>query len=412
MLGRIAGMLFFTSPVLSLSKSIFTMKKLLPLLCALAFAFTADAQSPEFLKGDWNAALKKAKEQNKYILVDAYTDWCGWCKVMDKKTFPDPKVAEFIRANYIPVKLEMEKEADGRALAMKYHVNSFPTFMFFSPDGKLIKVSHGYEEPAAFVGTMKEGLAAPDEKTFPGYNNSALDPGFPEFYKQAFGAGKKAKPDEKAVKEFLDKQSSKTSELSWAVLWRFRSVPGCSELIMQNSKELARLYGAEEVDGAMIQVFYDKAYEANKSGDRKQLDAVLAEVDKYMNDNTEELKRQLTMNFLRINKNWKEYAAMMQGSIDKDGYEANADEINQVSWTLYEKCEDKDVLAQATGWMKRVVEIKPLYMYIDTYAALLYQTGQYKQARAQAELAIITGKEAGENVSSTESLLEMIKQKL
>ena len=53
-------------------------------------------------------AQAKIKENPKKIFVDLYTDWCGWCKVMDKKTFSDPKVIDYINKHYYAVKFDGE----------------------------------------------------------------------------------------------------------------------------------------------------------------------------------------------------------------------------------------------------------------------------------------------------------------
>ncbi|MFC2175840.1 thioredoxin family protein [Bacteroidota bacterium] len=49
--------------------------------------------------------------EHKKVLVDVYTDWCGWCKRMDATTFSDPKVVEYINANYYAVKLNAEQKS-------------------------------------------------------------------------------------------------------------------------------------------------------------------------------------------------------------------------------------------------------------------------------------------------------------
>ncbi|MBK9566192.1 MAG: DUF255 domain-containing protein [Saprospiraceae bacterium] len=43
------------------------------------------------------------------ILVDGYTEWCGWCKVMDKKTFTDPALIEYLNKNFHVVKFNARK---------------------------------------------------------------------------------------------------------------------------------------------------------------------------------------------------------------------------------------------------------------------------------------------------------------
>jgi thioredoxin-related protein len=55
-------------------------------------------------------AVKKNKKKPKKIFIDVYTDWCGWCKKMDKETFMDPKVVEYINENYYPVKFNAEQK--------------------------------------------------------------------------------------------------------------------------------------------------------------------------------------------------------------------------------------------------------------------------------------------------------------
>lgn len=53
-------------------------------------------------------AEKLNKEQPKKIMIDVYTDWCGWCKKMDKETFTNPVIAELINEHYYAVKLDGE----------------------------------------------------------------------------------------------------------------------------------------------------------------------------------------------------------------------------------------------------------------------------------------------------------------
>ncbi|TND07453.1 MAG: thioredoxin domaiN-containing protein [Bacteroidetes bacterium] len=365
----------------------------------------------EFHKEAWSASVKAAGEQNKFILVDAYTDWCGWCKVMDKKTFPDPKVAGYIRGNFYPVKMEMEKEADGRKLSMKYHVNSFPTFLIFNPQGKLVYVSKGYQEPADYLATLEKALASSPDN-FAAYNASSLEPGFPDFYVKMFDKTSKTKTEEKTVLDFLNAQTDKTSELAWGVMWRFSSsMAGCGDMLLKHSAQLAEKYGREEVENSIVSVIYFKAGQANKSGDQSKLKEVLAMVDKHLTANQEEYKRGLSMNFFKAQKNWNSYADQVSEMIKKSGYDGKENPVNEAAWTLYEECKDKRILGTAVVWMSNVVQTKPEYMYLDTYAALLYATDNYKDAETWAKKAIDAGKATGEDVSSTESLLQLIRTK-
>src|SRR5690606_20775174 len=57
-------------------------------------------------------AVERSKTEKRKIFIDVYTDWCGWCKVMDRKTFNDPIVAELLNTQYYPVKFNAEQRGD------------------------------------------------------------------------------------------------------------------------------------------------------------------------------------------------------------------------------------------------------------------------------------------------------------
>lgn len=56
--------------------------------------------------------VKRAKTDGKKLLIDVYTDWCGWCKRMDATTYEDPEVVQFVRENYHAIRLDAEQHED------------------------------------------------------------------------------------------------------------------------------------------------------------------------------------------------------------------------------------------------------------------------------------------------------------
>lgn len=73
---------------------------------------TTEVVSNEEAEIQWmtfEEAMKKNKKTPKKIFIDVYTDWCGWCKVMDKQTFTDPTIIAYMNANYYAVKFDAEQ---------------------------------------------------------------------------------------------------------------------------------------------------------------------------------------------------------------------------------------------------------------------------------------------------------------
>ncbi len=112
----------------------------------------------QFIESDWKKALAEAKKQNKLIFLDAYTTWCGPCKMLKLYTFPDQAAGDFFNKNFINIALDMEK-GDGPAVARQYQVNAYPTLIFADGDGNMITYTKGYIDAKQLLEFGKFGLS-------------------------------------------------------------------------------------------------------------------------------------------------------------------------------------------------------------------------------------------------------------
>lgn len=381
------------------------MKKLI-LLPVLCMVLMAGAQKIAFIDNDWAAARKEAATKNKYIFVDAYTDWCYWCKVMDKQTFPDKEVVSYMTENFVPLKLEMEHNY-GINVAMKYRVRSFPTFLVFSPDGHLVGKISGYMEPKVFIARLKETLEPARLKDYAGVTTE-VDLAFPDFYKSVFG-GKKNRPDATEVNTYLDGQQDYFNEVNYNVLVTFAGLLNDKyrSQLLENRQKYEALYGTGDIEGAIYNIGDRLLRDAIKSKAPEDLTAALNFSEKYQTENKEENKNFLLIKYYEGVQNWPLYAKEVDTYIAKHPGEGN--QINGFSWVIYEKCDDAAIVKTAVGWMKPVVERKQEYASMDTYAALLYKAQNFKEAKVYAKKAIEIGKAAGEKTDETEQLLKKIE---
>jgi thioredoxin 1 len=103
-----------------------------------------------FFAGNFTEALSKAKAENKLVFMDAYTSWCGPCKMMKQNTFPDAMVGKVFNEKYVSVAIDMEA-GEGIELAQKYQVQGYPTLLFLDAEGNIIKNELGYRDPAGLI---------------------------------------------------------------------------------------------------------------------------------------------------------------------------------------------------------------------------------------------------------------------
>lgn len=377
----------------------------------LLVAVSARGQVNFMKQPEWKDVLTKAKTENKFIFVDAYTDWCMWCKVMDKNTFPDDKVSAVLNSKFVPVKIEMET-GNGTLLAMKYRVASFPTFLVFNSDGQLLSTLVGYQKPEPFMANLEKATANP-VSPYKGIS-SDIDLAFPGFYKKAFvknEKGKKEMPDSAIVLKYLDSQNDLSTEVTWNVLNRFSYMTRkYDSFVLANADKLQELYGKEGIANYMQNIVSSNLKTAIKNKDEAMLrNVVFSMVDKYFPEDAEKTKTYYELDFYNRSGDFEKCLASLNGVLSKDGYEDNGSTVNGIVWNIYEKCNDLKLVQQAAALMKPVVDKEPDYAYLDTYAAILFKSKRYDEAEKYAGLAIDTGKKSNNDVKGTEQLLTKIK---
>jgi thioredoxin-related protein len=122
------------------------------------------AEKAELEWKGWNEGYELAKKKKKYILIDVYTDWCGWCKRMDKDTYEESSVVEFLKKDFVAVKFNPElkesyKIGDDVSMSGRELYNSltggkssgYPTTIILDPNANaIIGFQPGYMKAPEF----------------------------------------------------------------------------------------------------------------------------------------------------------------------------------------------------------------------------------------------------------------------
>ena len=144
------------------------------LITFIFFPFDSLFSQPEKIKWIEPEEINEFQKSNpKKIMIDLYTDWCGWCKVMDRTTFSDKNVAEKINSNFYPIKINAEykgeinfnnkiyKYLDSKPRGINelayYLTNgqlSYPMTIFLDEEFRIITLLPGYHKSNFFKSVL------------------------------------------------------------------------------------------------------------------------------------------------------------------------------------------------------------------------------------------------------------------
>ncbi len=372
------------------------MKNILTILIAL-FAFTAaQADGIDFFEGTWKEALELANKEDKLIFVDAYTTWCGPCKKMSRDIFPMKEAGDFYNANFINMKMDMEK-GEGRTIRTKYNVSAFPTFLFVNGAGELQYTTKGAKPIEKFIKMGEEALKRFDNsgQFADKYEEGDRDPEL--LRKYAAALAKAGKPDAaKVANEYIRTKPdfAAPDNLNFLYDATIYADSRIFSLFVKNKNAIA----AQKGEAAVA----DKIQSACENTIQKAIEykepALLAEAKEKMQANApdkfETFNIESDMTFAEAMEDSKTFLKAADKYIKANG-KNNALVLHKMAVRVASnESADAKMKAQALKWAAKAAENGGELKYIYSHAELLYMNGKNQQALTLAEQAKSMAEEA------------------
>ncbi len=387
---------------------------MLVLLAFLPGELSAQNRAIEFETGSWAEVIQKAKKENKPIFVDAFAVWCGPCKWMAKSVFTNDTVADFYNSNFVNVKMDMEK-GEGIELAKKWKIQAYPTLLYFSPEGEMIHRICGAYPANEFVLGGENALNP--EKQFgqfvKKYENGNRDPEFLAHYVQLLAESCMGGKEETEVYFATQKDEELTSERNWNLTLML--VDDMNSRVFKNLENNKKIfeekYSKEAVAEKMEQVYTTALMRQLYKKDDAGYEKVQQELTSRKNDLADKAIAAAELNKFEIRNEWDKYANAASKFVSNYAMD-DFGTLNSIAWTFYEQIKDPKQLKKAVVWAKKSVSLTEKPFNLDTYAHLLYATGNKKEAIVQQKRAIELAKKTGDPmVSDLENNLKMFEGK-
>lgn len=391
-----------------------SMKKILSAFLIILSVLSLAQEGIKFETSDFKTILAKAKKENKLIFLDAYTTWCGPCKLMAKNIFTLKSVGDHYNANFVNAKIDMEK-GEGIDIAKKYDVKVFPTYLFIDGNGELVHRTVGYVPEKEFIQFAKDA-------SDPSKRVAAL--------KERFEKGEK---DPEFLKNLVNLTAFTEADYAGKVFEQYITAKANTPLAADDMQML--FMTLKNSESPTYKIFKEKKADLLKFMPEKSYEAT----DKSLKINTvikkaynEESKTfdenkfiEGTKDFLTKDEAVKYLSKIKAGKALKDKdiatYEKltletykdytnfNSNELNSIAWNFFENVTNKSSLETALKWAQESVKQSENSANTDTLANLYNKLNYKANAKIWAEKAIELAKKNSEDASETQKLLDSLK---
>ena len=363
----------------------------------------------DFFHGTWAEAQAAAKEQNKYLVVDAFTTWCGPCKKMTRETFKDVTVGEFYNKNFINYKVDMEK-GEGPGLKSVFKITAYPTLIYYNSDGTEVHRFKGYRPASAFLTEGKKALFNQDkldEYAAQYKKGGSKDMDFVYDYINYMAIG--GEIAEEPAKLYIKKNKKQLLKEDKHLELIFSAADDINsplfDILCENKEVFYEKYGADAVNlrirNAAGTVFLDAQKKKDASTIEKSIEAM-----KHAEFALQPLALlQMHLALYSVKEEWDAYYQTAADYMAENELK-DPNFLNQIAWTVCENTDNQTFLAEAEQWARKSVLLRNQYQSNDTLAAILFKLGKTKEAVEVADMAIDLAKRTRQDYSSTTNLKE------
>lgn len=369
-------------------------------------------QGIRFFEGTFEAAKAEAAKQDKLIFVDAYTTWCGPCKMMSAQVFPLKEVGDYFNENFVCYKYDMEK-GDGPDFQSRYNVTAFPTLLFIDGKGKDVHREMGARNGPKLI---ELGAAALKKMDKSGEFKTLYDAGdhsAPLLKKYAYALLKSGQPYWRIANEYIRLQTNLKSEENVNFLFDFANESDATayDKMIENKEAVIKLKGQTAFEEKVLRAANATLKRAISIKNKELMELSKKQVKKFKSSDASSFAAAADYEYAKGAeedlKNYTRACAAYIKVLDK-----NPAKIGEIISEFERKCKEPAALSSALPWAEHLVKLKPDYEAYLQLAIIQFRLDKNKQALDSVQKAIELSKTNNNPPFAANDLKQKIEQKL
>lgn len=347
----------------------------------------------------WEQIKAKARKENKYIFMDCYASWCVPCKFMSQKIFTLPEVGKYMNATFVSVEIQMDKTkkdpefiqkwySTASDLGEKYSVNTFPTYLFFSPTGIPVhRLVGSVNEGKEFIEKAAEALNPSTQyySLINAYKKHLRDS---VFLRNAITSALKMHDLKSAslignsyincLKDpyaddnisLIEEVTTSTADKGFGILMKY-SLNGKNRITRTNTE-----ISVENIifDEELASFLKENAPSANWKN-------ILTRIKRKCPYYADKIVKRFKPTYYRTKKQDTEFENSLIDFMNFYGEQVSPFEANNNAWLVFLTSNNPKIITEALKWSKRSIDRDSSDANnIDTYAHLFYKLGDKKNA--------------------------------
>lgn len=352
----------------------------------------------------WSQVQAKAKAENKYIFMDCFTTWCGPCKHMRNVIFPQAEMGDFFNDKFVNIEVQLDTTskddghvkswyADAHAIMTRYSIKAFPTYLVFTPDGRVLhRIVGGSNNAKSFIQKVRESFDTTKQyyTKLTQFEKGRRDSGFLRQFAIQANDAYDLPLGMQVTKAYLAGQPNPLTPAALDLIFMYtsRSTDEYFSFLAKHASEISGVLGAGKAETKIRTIFLNEG-RAIRWNDKRVTDwkNYQKKIAATLPAQANEITMRIDIDIYLAKRDWTRFEKVITSYMKQYNKQMSNEDMNSIAWSVFENCSDMTCVSQILDLSSQLKHTNEP-AFLDTYANLLYKAGKKNEAIGWQQRAV------------------------